>query len=363
MFVTKQFKIRSIHISLTMLVFITFVACSTTKEYVLTTLEPASVDLATNIKSIGIINESLVQEKKAYENRVEQILSEKDMQLDKAGKKAAITGLFDELLKDNRFDSIKIIDNFSKKDMGLGDSPSQIPWSKIESLCKANGVDAIFSLAHYDTETQFSLRKKRIWQANMLRIKEKVKGHEITLETLIENGWRIYNPTNKRIIDEIVFTEAFESTAQGTNAVQALIAIEDRSTAVVTQSKNKGESYGMRLLPSETGVIRKYFVRGTKELELAHMHAEQGDWKSAVALWESLSTHKKVKIQSRVAYNLAFYQELKGNLGGALHLAKRAQEKEATKTKLNYINVLKERIEENEIVKQQLARTYFQEES
>lgn len=36
-------------------------ACSTTKEYTLVTLEPASVDLESTIKRIGIINESIVQ--------------------------------------------------------------------------------------------------------------------------------------------------------------------------------------------------------------------------------------------------------------------------------------------------------------
>ena len=243
----------------------------------------------------------------------------------------------------------------------MGESSEGISWTKVEALCKEHNVDAIFSLSHYDTETQVSLRKKKIIQANMLRVKEKVRGNEITLETLIENGWRIYNPQNKQVIDEVVFTEAFKSTAQGVNPVQALIAIEDRAKEVTVQSKNKGEAYGMRLLPSKTGVVRKYFIKGAVELGLAHSYVEAGEWESAVKIWESLYSNEDLKVQSRAAYNLAFYEELKGNLGGALHLAKKAQRKQETKANQQYINVLKERIEENEIVKQQLARTYFQE--
>lgn len=134
--------------------------------------------------------------------------------------------------------------------------------------------------------------------------------------------------------------------------MQVLIAIEGRSKKVSLQSKNKGEAYGMRLLPSEKGVLRKYFIKGSKKLELAHTFVEKGDW-------ESVDFNEKESVQSKAVYNLAFYEEIKGNLGGALFLAKKAYKKHATKTNEKYINILKKRIEESEIVKHQLARTYF----
>ncbi|WP_298505122.1 DUF6340 family protein [uncultured Maribacter sp.] len=353
---------KSLHIKPVLLLFLVFFSsCSTTKEYILVTLEPASVELESNIKRIGIINESLVQQQKEYENRIEQILSEKDLQLDKEGKKAAIAGLFDELLKDKRFDTIKIIEGIPATHKSRKESSEEISWSKVETLCKEHNVDAIFSLSHYDTETQVSLRKKKILQANMLRVKEKVRGNEITLETLIENGWRIYNPKNKQVIDEMVFTEVLESKAEGITPVQALIAIEDRVKEVSKQSKNKGEAYGMRLLPSENGVVRKYFIKGGSELQLAHSYVEVADWESAVKVWESLQFNTDLKVKSRAIYNLAFYEEIKGNLGGALYLANKAQEIQSSKVYQYYVKALQERIEENEIVKEQLARTYFQE--
>lgn len=97
----------------------------------------------------------------------------------------------------------------------MGESSEGISWKKVEALCKENKVDAIFSLSHYDTDTKISLRKKKILQANMLRIKEKVKGNEITLETLIENGWRIYNPQNKQVIDEMVLQKLLHLQHRG----------------------------------------------------------------------------------------------------------------------------------------------------
>ncbi len=332
-------------------------SCSVTKDYTLSALEPASVDLATTITKIGIINESISSQKSEYNTRIEQILSTKDHQLEQDGIDAAITGLFDELVKDQRFDTVQLIHTEVNNSKGLGDTAETISWSAIKDICDANGVDAIFSLAYYEADTQLSVKKKKIEEQNMLRQYVKVDGHEITLETLIENGWRIYDPYNQKVIDELVFNDQITSIGTGSNEMDALYDISDRREAVLDQSKNAGSSYGLRLLPQEHDVNRAYFVRGSDKFVEAKKLTAEGDWQAAAALWEQEVANENPKIKSKACYNMAFYNELNGNYEEAMEWAVNAYAHDQNKYALEYMDVLRERIAQNKIVEEQLQRS------
>lgn len=337
--------------------FVFFSSCSATKIHTLSALEPASVDLSVTITKIGIVNESVASGESAYTTRIEQLLSVKDRQLEKEGKDAAIAGLFDELLKDQRFDTVQLIETEFNNGKGLGDSTENISWSAIKDVCDTHNVDAIFSLAYYEADTQVSLKKKAVEEQNMLRQYIKVQGHEITLETLIENGWRIYDPYNKKVIDEIVFNDHITSIGTGTNPVYALEDVSDRREAVLEQSKHSGSNYGLRLLPQERDLQRDYFVRGTEKFIKAQKLIDEGDWEGAAALWEAEVTNGNPKIKSRASYNMAFYNEFKGDLEAAMDWATISYGYDENKVTLDYLKALRDRIDQNKIVQQQLERS------
>jgi len=334
-----------------------FASCSTTKQYTLSALEPATVDLATTITKIGVINESSTSKKSAYNTRIEQILSAKDHQLEQDGIDAAIAGLFDELLKDQRFDTVQLIHTKLNNSKGLGASAETISWNAVKDICDTHGVDAIFSLAYYEADTQVSLKKKTVKEQNMLRQYIKVQGHEITLETLIENGWRIYDPYNQKVIDELVFNDQITSTGTGTNPMDAFYDINDLREAVLDQSKNSGSSYGLRLLPQEQDVVREYYVRGSNKLVEAKKWAIEGDWQAAAALWEQEVANDNHKIKAKACYNMAFYSEMNDKYQAALEWAEKSYDLDNTKEALLYLDALKERIAQNKIVEKQLQRS------
>ncbi len=335
----------------------TLTSCSVTKDYTLSALEPASVDLASTITKIGIINESNTSQKSEYHTRIEQILSAKDHQLEKDGIDAAISGLFDELVKDQRFDTVQLIHTELNNSKGLGETVDAISWDAIREICDANGVDAIFSLAYYEADTQVSVKKKKIEEQNMLRQYVKVEGHEITLETLIANGWRIYDPYNQKVIDELVFNDQITSTGTGTNEMDALYDISDRREAVLDQSKNSGSSYGLRLLPQEQEVARDYYVRGSEKLVEAKKLAAENNWQAAAALWEQEVANENLKIKAKACYNMAFYNEMNGKYEEAMEWAVMAYAQDENKYALAYMDVLRIRIAQNKIVEEQLQRS------
>ena len=163
------------------------------------------------------------------------------------GTEAALTGLFDELVQDERFDTVRILDNLKDEATDFGTRPSNETWKKIATICEENGVDALFSLASHDTETQFSLKKTKIDELGMLRERRKVAAQEITLETLIENGWRIYDPKKRTLVDEFTSNEQIVASAKGISPVDALQAIDKRRETLLAQSKSSGNTYGCLL--------------------------------------------------------------------------------------------------------------------
>ncbi len=348
------------HLYLTVVYFCTaffVLGCSATKEYALSALEPAKVGLSTTITKIGIINENAASEKSAYKTRMEQLLSAKNRQLEKVGIEAAIVGLFNELQKDQRFDTIQLILTEVNESKGLGDTIDAIAWSAIRDICETHGVDAIFSLAYYETDTQVSLKKKAVEEQNMLRQMVKVSGLEITLETLIENGWRIYDPYNQKVIDEIVFNEQITATGQGSNPLYALENIEDRRETVSEQSTQAGSLYGRRLLPQEKEVMRDYYVRGSNKLVEAKKLTIEGHLEAAADLWKMETTHENDNIKAKACFNMAFYQETQGRYTSALDWAEKAYAHIPNKRAFAYLKTLENRIDQSKIVQEQLQRS------
>jgi len=332
-----------------------FTACSTTHQLSINTIEPASVDLSNSIKRIGIINSSIASERAEYKDRLDQILSSEDKELARQGTDAAINGLFQELAKDNRFENITLLQNVPEVMKGISPIPDQASWVTIESLCREHDVDAIFSLAFYDTDTKISLKKTKMEQRDLMRDYVEVKAHEITLETLIENGWRIYDPQHKEVIDEFTFNDQITSSAKGISPIRALRAITDRRDSVLHKSMNTGSAYGSRLQPSKQVIYRDYYINGSENLVQADILAQQEDYEGATKLWKQDITHSSAKIKARACYNIAVYQEYKGELDKAVEWASKSYEHAKNKSTQHYIKALEHRIAQQLLLAQQMA--------
>jgi hypothetical protein len=334
-------------------------ACGSTNTIGISVIEPAQVELAPDIRKIGIINSSILSERNEYKNRLGNILASQDRELAKQGTDAAINGLFDELAKDNRFEEILLLQDVPEVIKSAGQEPIGQSWDTIESLCEEHGVDAIFSLAYYDTDTRISLKKTKMQQRNLMRDRVEVRAHEITLETLIENGWRIYDPRNKEIIDEFSFNDQIISSAKGISPLRALRAITDRKDSVLYRSKHTGNAYGSRLHPTRQVIYRDYYINGTENFEEAHQLAQTSKYEAAAELWGLEVTHSSAKIRAKACHNMAVIHELRGDLISAVEWAVKALDHHGSKLSEQYLESLKVRQRQEEIVKEQLAFNYY----
>lgn len=335
---------------------ILLISCSATNNLTMGATEPAIVHLPKEIQRIGIINRSLPSEGNRTIDKIDQILSAEGLDLDRKGAEMAINALSDELAGTGRFEEILILDQETEIRKGLDVFPASLSWEVIEEICESNGVDVIFSLAFYDTDTKVSYKPSVKQLPNNLGVKVAVPAHEVTLNTLIKNGWRIYNPRNRQVVDEFMYTDQLVSSGKGINPVKAIEAVARRNEAVEELSKNMGYAYGSRLSPYKHRISRDYFVRGTDNFMVAKRRAQTGDWQGAAQLWEKELDNSKSKIAGRACYNMAIINEINGDLNTAMDWASKSYTDYNNKEALRYLNILKYRLSQNEILEQQASR-------
>jgi len=334
-------------------------SCSATRELTLKTVEPSPVDFSNQVRKIGIVNTSKINALGEYTTPLEQLLVFEQRWLAENGTEAALTGLLEELAQDQRFDTVRILDNSSPQISDFGTNPSLETWEEIAAICESNGVDAFFALATHETDTKFSIKKTKMEQLNMMRVPVRVSAQEITLETLIENGWRIYDPKRRMLVDEFTSNEAVVASAKGVNATQALQAIDQRRETLLEQSKKSGSSYGLRMLPQKLDIVRTYYIVGTQNFKAADDKVQNGDYLAALKLWEAEITNPKARIRARACYNLAVLSEYSGDLTTAMNWATKSFNLHADDATLDYMTALENRQAQKDVLREQLANTIF----
>ncbi|GGG33270.1 hypothetical protein GCM10010976_01240 [Bizionia arctica] len=309
--------------------------------------EPAPVYIPSTIKNIGLLNRSLASNKNKPLDDIDKILSMEGKNLDMDGAKYTIQGAKDAFEKDEQFNSIKMVSSDKIENPGMGIFPSALPWETINNLCQENNLDAIVTLSFYDTDANVSYKTRTVEQLNLLGIKIPMIEHEATISTNIKAGFRIYDNLNKVILDEIVTNQWITSVGKGINPLKAIGAINGRKELLLQTSTKIGEDYVSRTYPFKIRVTREYYVKGTENFEIAKRRAQTGDWDGAAELWEKEVHNPKGKIASRACYNMAIINEINGDLEAAMTWASKAYTDYEDKNALRYLNILKNRQNQN----------------
>ncbi len=347
---------RLVQITFFLIIAIALSACSATSQLTMGVKEPARVPIPSDVSRIGLINRSVPSEGNKSLDKIDKILSLEGLHLDAQGAQSALNGLKAELERNGRFESIIIIDSITSQRKGLGVFPAQMSWDDIEAICDAHNVDVIFSLEFYDTNTHVGYEQKTVSIPNPLGIKADVPGHKVTLRTELKNGWRVYDPYSKYVLDESRFNDNLVSVGEGINPFKAVEAVAGRKEAVLQKSNNLGNSYGLNIRELTRRVTRDYYVKGTDNFVVGQRRAQAGDWKGAADLWKQELSHPDAKIAGRAYYNMAISSEIDGRLNRAMDYATKAYTDYNNKDALRYINILKYRIRQNAELESQLAR-------
>lgn len=333
-----------------------FMACSATNRLTMGVTQPAQIPLATEVAHIGIINRSIASEKNKTLDKIDKVLSLEGINLDKEGAQNAINGLSQELEHGNRFETVRILEGQPAFEKGLGVFPAPLSWEMVAQICNENKLDVLFSLEVYDTNTAVEYEMAMVNIPNKFGIVAEIPGHRIVLHTAIKNGWRVYDPTGKILVDEFISNDLIVSKGEGINPMNALEAIIGRKEAVLRLSSNLGVNYGLFTKPQRIRIARDYFIRGSNYFKIAKRRAQTGNWDGASELWKAELNNPKAKIAGRAYYNMAISHEINGNLDQAIEFASISYTDYGNNNGLHYWNMLKKRRGNQQELKRQLAR-------
>jgi hypothetical protein len=312
------------------------------QDIYLNVIEPAPVTLPPYIKSAGIIDRSIPVDETKKLDAIEKVVTLEGSKLDQEGTKAAISGLTDELSRNNRFTEIKSLESSKSEAPNMGVFPLPMSWETVASVCKENNVDVLFSLELFDTDTKISYQIRKSTGKTLLGALTGVE-QQADMLTTVKTGWRIYDPQSRSVLDEIAIVRNLSFSSTGLTPAIAAAALTDRKEAVKQVGSNAGRAFAQRILPYGIRVTREYYVKGTDNFKRAMRKARTGNWDEAGQLWLKETANSSTKIAGRACFNMAIISEINGSLDVAVEWGRKSYEDYNNKKALHYLNILKNR--------------------
>ena len=331
---------------------VTCISCKSTELVYINVLKPAPVTIPAYVKTPGVVNRTTVAAQNKAVDAVDKIFSLEGAQLDKEGAQSSVSGLSDELLKNNRFNDVKTLGELNLTTTAPGLFSAPLSWETVDKICRDNHVDALFSLELFDTDSKISYAAKPVSLKTPLGNVPGIE-HQASMLTTVKTGWRIYDPASRNVLDEFPVARDITFSGRGINPAAAAGALLNRKEAVKQVSTEAGQNYAMRLIPYRIRVTRDYYVKGTDNFRTARRKAQTGNWDGAAAIWKKETTNANSTVAGRACYNMAIICEINGELELGINWAKKAYEEYNNKLALNYIRILKNRQANDELLKQQ----------
>ncbi len=331
---------------------VTCYSCSSTNLMSLSVTQPAPVSLPPGIKTAAVVNRTRVTDENRTIDAIYRAASLETRNLQAEGAKASMAGLADELMKNNRFSSVKALDKLDLRSYGVGVFPSSLPWDTVERICRENNSDVLFSLELFDAESKVNYKASSTDLKTIINNIPAIQ-QQVSMTTLVKTGWRIYDPSSRSILDEYILSRDLVFSGRGVSPVEAGSALIGRKEAVKQVGNKAGQAYAYRIVPYSMRVSRYYYVRGDGNFIIARRMAQTGNWDGAARIWQQETTSASRKAAGRACYNMAIISEINGDLDGAIQWAQKSYENYNNRLALSYVNVLRNRQSDNAVLKSQ----------
>ncbi|MFT4601390.1 MAG: hypothetical protein ACI857_001570 [Arenicella sp.] len=308
----------------------------------LTVTDPPAVYLEKEYVTAGVINRSFSKGAAQVLDVIDNLLG-LEGNLDSKGSNAATQGMFDELTTNKRFEYVAILDSIAVENRAADVFPAPMDWSEVTRICQENGVQVLFVLEVFDTDTKVDYNMTMVNQNTPLGTVQ-VPRHSATATTKVTTGWRIYDPKNKIIRDEYFVRDRIRNTGSGINPAKAASVLMNRGQAVTQISTQVGRFYAGRVRTQSFRVSREYFKAGSQNLKIGHRRALVNDWDGSAEVWLKDTESSKRKVAGRACHNMAIDAEINGDIKGALKWAQKAYTDYRIKESKNYARILSDRV-------------------
>ena len=332
-----------------------FASCKTNYVYINTT-NPSPVTIPSLTKNVGIINRAIPSDENKILNTIHQNALGETLKLIKEASLECMKGLNDALAQNKRFDTIKLINSTVLTTPVIGTFPSHLMWNEVEGLCNKYGVDVLFSLEIFDTELKIIPITSPPKINNIIDVVNTVVQAQVNITTTVKTGWRIYDPKNKKVLDQYPMVDNLSITANASTILNTTEALLGRKEAIKQSSNRMGQDYAIRIIPYRINLTREYYVKGNYNFKIATRKAQTRNWNGAGEIWLSETKSTRRKIAGRACYNMAILNEINDDIDAAITWAQKAYENYNNKLALHYVNMLRFRKQSNQRLDYQLGK-------
>lgn len=291
-------------------------------------LEPASVDVPSDIQVIGVVDRSSARNAgETVLGVLEGIVTGESVGADTQGRQAAVEEAVRILEESPRFEVVRVSDA-QRGRTSLFDR--EMEHSDVRRICRQAGCDALLSLEAFDSDTRLQVNGVTVnTLTNPEALKRRIADLDVedvraTSDTTVMASWRMYDADQDRVVDELRDRERTWNWQGSGSLVDVRRAMPMAGSAVGRAGGGVGADYAARIAPSWQWVERRYYGGGSPELRSAKRYVKAGDWDGAMRIWEDLTNNPDPKVRGRASYNMALGSEVKGDFGGALEHARDA---------------------------------------
>lgn len=316
-------------------------------------LVPAQIDVPQSIQSVGVANRSLPGKGNTFGNIVEGLFSGEAVFADKEGSERCLAGISAKLNEAPRF-SAATLHGAGLTGTGTKKFAPPLDWGEVNKLCKQYNVDALVVLESFDSDTYIDKSQRKV--------KRKIDDREVMvteyladMTITVNSGWRIYDNTSKRIVDENVYTDQKSWDSKGDSPEEAMRRLPSKRSAINETGYFSGAQYAIRISPTWMNASRSYYIKGSDPMKEAKSYVKTGNWDGAIEIWKKEVQNPDPEVAGRACYNMAVASEMKGNLNLALEWANKALRKYNNKKASSYISVLNRRLADQRRLDTQLG--------
>lgn len=339
------------------------ISCGGRKNVFIDTLRPAEINVSQDIKTVLVLDRTMPSKKNQWLTIGEGVLTGEGLMADRAAAQELVNSLKNTLQRSPRYKVVIASERLEGNSL-TAVFPDPLSLTTQNTLLRRYGADAIVALEILDsdfivTEGQGKVNSKASNRENRTEAKEEAPQWQAEGVGNIKVGIRMYDPKNRNLIDQQLLSKTNTWKATGKTKAHALAALIGKEEATRDLCRRLGHDYAFKIAPMPIKLNRSFFTKSKESDALEHggRLAEVGNWQESIEVWEKgIHAAQKPKDKARMAYNIAVAYEVLNDLPQALEWSQKAYSEYGSKDGRNYAQQLQARIQDEEIVENQLKK-------
>jgi hypothetical protein len=293
----KPLKHKLIALLSLFLILIFWNACTVTQPVKLDVLQPAKINISTDIQNVALVYQKTDNFKSFNQSGEKtQLIS------DTAVAYNMLSGLYNQLSNTPKFNVLDSIIILPSTFIGN--------WNYLRNMSDSFGVDALVVI------------DKIAWSADKpttVYYNSYTGQYDATLVVRMEVSWKLFVPEKQMFVDSFIARDTLMWERSAWYAVDAFAAIPSVNQVMPDAAFELGKQYGKRISPYWVENQRFYYQTPGREMKKATALANNNDWIGAATIWRPIAEFvENKKTASYASFNMAIASEMCDQLEAAL---------------------------------------------